>query len=161
MKLTMKFLATTLGLAAALACGQASAQAPAGGANAAPANAAGGPVASIVSIYVNPAKQEEFQTSYKQQYAAQTRHPEGVLESYLLAPAAGDSAAPFKHVTIWRDRASYDGFLKKVTSGEHPVGAKTSYGNGDDMYARRPIYELYSVSLRRVDAASASDAPKN
>lgn len=156
-----KLIPATFWLVTALACGQASVHAEPTGANAAAASASAGQVASIVSVYVNPSKLEEFQNFYNQQYASQGRHLDGLLESYLLWPAAGDTSAPIKHVTVWRDRAAYDAFLQKVTSGEHPVGAKTSYGYGEGMYVRRPIYELYSVAQHRVDAPAAPDAAKN
>lgn len=149
-----KLIATVLWLVTALGYGQASAQDE-------PNGAAVGQVASIVSVYVNPSKQAEFQNFYKQQYETQSKRLDGLLESYLLLPEAGDTSAPIKHVTVWRDHAAYDAFLQKVKSGEHPVGAKTTYGYGEGMYVRRPIYELYSVAQHKLDKQAAADAAKN
>ncbi|MBP0713541.1 antibiotic biosynthesis monooxygenase family protein [Burkholderia sola] len=133
-------------LLAALVCGPAWAQAAKGAA------AAQGPVASIASIYVTPGKRAAFEAQYEKQYAGARLHADGLLESYLLAPVSGDNSAPFKHFTVWRDRASYEAFFAKVASGEHPVGAKASYGGDGDMYTRRPIYELYAVPVHHSEA---------
>ncbi|AGK51694.1 antibiotic biosynthesis monooxygenase family protein [Burkholderia thailandensis MSMB121] len=116
------------------------------------------PVASIASIYVTPGKRAQFEALYEQRYAGALGRADGLLESYLLAPLADDNAAPFKHFTIWRDRASYDKFFAKVTSGEHPAGAKSSYGGEGDLYTRRPIYELYAVPVHRNAASTATAA---
>ncbi|ALI10213.1 MULTISPECIES: hypothetical protein [Pseudomonas] len=156
-----KLIPATFWLLTALTCGQAWAQAEPSGGSAPQASTSAGQVVSIVSVYVNPTKQQEFQNFYKQQYAAQSKHLDGLMESYLLLPATGDTSAPVKHVTVWRDRAAYDAFLQKVTSGEHPVGAKTNYGYGEGMYVRRPIYELYLVEQHKVNAPVVTDAAKN
>ena len=96
----------------------------------------GGKIATIVSIFVDKSKHEEFEKEVVQSYKGSPQKASGVLESYWFFPTK--EQMPYRHVSVWESMEHFNAYYARAF--EHRRRSSS-------FEYRPPLLEIYSVPI--------------
>ncbi|KVL13230.1 hypothetical protein WL02_30935 [Burkholderia ubonensis] len=122
-------------------------------------------VVAIISVYVNPERRADFEKAYRQRYQ-DPKVIEGLQEMSLLVPMPDQPRTPYKHVTYWKDLASFEKFkdvwYRNEVRGDHAEAghrASMSIHDGEtrQITTRDPVIEVFYAPVRKITPSTKGD----